>query len=375
LSSPGKGPARLTIDLRAIAANYQRLRRLAGGVGMAAVVKADAYGLGMEGVAPALARAGCRDFFVARLGEGAALRALVPPARIFILDGFVHGEDEADLDAFREHQLVPVLNDDLQLQAYAGQARRLGQRLAVALHLDTGMARLGFGEAATRWLAAAEEVLANLHLELVMSHLACAEEPQHPLNALQLQRFTSLAELFQAPRSFANSSGIFLGPAWRFDLCRPGAALYGVNPTPGRSNPMLPVVRLEAPVLQRRDVDAIGTVGYGATTAVFPGSRLLTLPLGYADGFPRSTGPGWRARLLTHELPLAGRVSMDLLSLDATALPAEVHCGPGTMIELIGGPDGVDRLAAAAGTIGYEILTRLGRRYERIYLDDETASG
>jgi alanine racemase len=237
------------------------------------------------------------------------------------------------------------------------------------------MARLGLGEAATRRLAAAEEILANLHVELVMSHLACAEEPQHPLNALQLQRFTGLAELFKAPRSLANSSGIFLGLAWRFDLCRPGVALYGVNPTPGRPNPMLPVVRLEAPVLQRHDVDTIGTVGYGATTAVFPGSRLLTLPLGYADGFPRSTGPGWRARLLTHELPLAGRVSMDLLSLDATALPAEVHCGPGTMIELIGGPDGVDRLAAAAGTIGYEILTRLGHRYERIYLDDETASG
>jgi alanine racemase len=201
-----------------------------------------------------------------------------------------------------------------------------------------------------------------------MSHLACAEEPDHPLNAEQLARFGELAGPFAGvPRSLANSSGIFLGPAYRFQLCRPGVALYGVNPTPGRPNPMMPVVRVEAPVLQVHEVDAPGSVGYGATRATRPGERIATVPVGYADGFPRAAG-AWAARFGGAELPLAGRVSMDLITVDATTAPG---LGPGSVVELLGGPDGVDRLAAAAGTIGYEVLTRLGRRFERVYLDEE----
>jgi alanine racemase len=165
---------------------------------------------------------------------------------------------------------------------------------------------------------------------------------------------------------------MFLGDAWHFGLCRPGVALYGVNPTPGRPNPMRPVVTLEAPAIQLHEIGAVGTVGYGAARAVWPGERIVTVPVGYADGFPRLTGsPAWSARLQDWELPLAGRVSMDLMSLDASAVPADLMRDGRTAVELIGGPDGVDRLAAAAGTIGYEILTRLGRRFERVYLDED----
>jgi alanine racemase len=230
------------------------------------------------------------------------------------------------------------------------------------------MCRLGFSAADARRLAAATPP--EIEPVLVMSHLACAEEPDHPLNAAQLGRFEELAPLFPGvPRSLANSSGIFLGPGWRQDLCRPGVALYGVNPTPGRPNPMLPVVGLTAPVLQVHEVDAPGSVGYGATYRTLPGAVIATVPVGYADGFPRAAGAA-KARIAGREVPIAGRVSMDLIGLDVSALGAgEVR--PGMPVELIGGADGVDRLAEAAGTIGYEVLTRLGRRFERVYLDED----
>jgi len=230
------------------------------------------------------------------------------------------------------------------------------------------MCRLGFSAVDASRLAAA--LPPEVDPVLVMSHLACAEEGQHPLNAAQLRRFEGLAALFPGvPRSLANSSGIFLGAAWRQDLCRPGVALYGVNPTPGRPNPMLPVVGLTAPVLQVHEVDAPGSVGYGATYRTGPGAVIATVPVGYADGFPRAAGDA-KVWLHDREVPIAGRVSMDLMSLDVSALGSET-VRPGRSVELIGGADGVDRLAAAAGTIGYEVLTRLGRRFERVYLDDE----
>ena len=185
------------------------------------------------------------------------------------------------------------------------------------------------------------------------------------------QRFEELrARLPPARASLANSSGIFLGPAFHYDLCRPGVALYGVNPVPGRANPMAPVVTLEAPVLQVHDVTAPGTVGYGATYPTRPGMRIATVPVGYADGYPRSAGNRARARIAGCQVPLAGRVSMDLITLDVSALPAGA-VRPGTVVTLIGGPDGVDALAAAAATIGYEILTRLGSRFARRYIPAE----
>ncbi len=358
------GPARLTIDLKAIVTNYRRLCRLAAPGEVAAVVKADAYGLGAVPVATALARAGCGSFFVARLAEGLGLRPAIPNARILVLDGLGHGGEEA----CAEHDLVPVLNQLHDVVRWVAEARRLGRRLKAALHVDTGMCRLGLSISDARRVAAARA--AEIEPILVMSHLACSEECHNPLNQHQLDRLKEVASLFPGvPRSLANSSGIYLGAAWRLDLCRPGVALYGVNPIPDLPNPMLAVVRLEAPVLQVHEVDASGSVGYGATYATRPGMAIATVPVGYADGLPRGIAPGWTVRLHGREVPLAGRVSMDLTSLDVTALDREL-VSRGDMVELIGGPDGVDRLAAAAGTIGYEILTRLGRRFERVYLQD-----
>jgi len=360
----GGSKAVLTIDLGAIAGNFRRLQAAAPGSEIAAVVKADAYGLGAGEVARALRQAGCRKFFVAHGAEGLALRAVLADAEIYVLHGLADDEDAARAG------LVPVLNHPEELQRHAEQARRLGRRLPAALHLDSGMWRLGFGEAELRALDAT--TLDALDLRLVMSHLACAEEPGHPLNEEQRARFErGRALLPPAPASLANSSAIFLGEPFHYQLCRAGVALYGVNPTPGpppgRANPMAPVVTLEAPVLRVFEVDAHGTVGYGATYPVRPGARLATVPVGYADGYLRAAGGRAVARIGGTPVPVAGRVSMDLLSLDVSTLPRDA-VRPGTLAQLIGGPDGLDELAAAAGTIGYEVLTRLGTRFTRRYI-------
>jgi alanine racemase len=351
----------LTIDLGAIAENFRRLQRAAPGSEIAAVVKADAYGLGAAKVARALMQAGCKQFFVAHGDEGLALRDTVPDAAIYVLHGL-----ESETRAASEAGLIPVLNHPGELQRHIQHAREHGRRLPAALHVDSGMWRLGFAEAELRGLDAA--TLDALDLRLVMSHLACAEEPANPLNEEQRARFERRRALLpKAPASLANSSAIFLGETYHYELCRAGVALYGVNPTPGRVNPMAPVVTLEAPVLQVFEVDAEGTVGYGATYPVRPGARLATVPVGYADGYPRAAGGRAAARIGGASVPLAGRVSMDLLTLDVSALPpgAVRH---GTMALLIGGPDGLDELAAAAGTIAYEVLTRLGTRFARRYI-------
>ncbi len=357
--------ALLTVDLDALTGNYRRLQRKAAASEVAAVVKANGYGLGALEVAAALEGAGCRRFFVAHPDEGRALRRRLSAARIHVLNGLPAGTEAATVEA----GLVPVLNHPGELAGWAAQARRSGQRLPAALQIDTGMCRLGFAEAEIERLDAG--ALQALELVLVISHLACAEEPDNPLNEQQRQRFERLrARLPRAPASLANSSGIFLGPAFHYDLCRPGVALYGVNPTPGRRNPMAPVVTLEAPVLQVHDVGAPGTVGYGATYPTRAGMRIATIPLGYADGYPRAASGRASARIAGRPVPLAGRVSMDLITLDVSALPADA-VRPGTMVTLIGGPDGVDELAGAADTIGYEVLTRLGSRFARRYIPPE----
>jgi alanine racemase len=355
----------LTIDLGALTGNYERLRRRAPGSEIAAVVKADGYGLGALEVAGALADVGCRRFFVAHLDEGRTLRDRSSSAAIHVLNGLPAGTEAAMIEA----GLIPVLNHPGELARWAGQARRSGRRLQATLQIDTGMCRLGFSEADLERLD--NEALAALDLVLVMSHLACAEEPEDPLNEQQRQRFERLRQRVPAaPASLANSSGIFLGSAFHYDLCRPGVALYGVNPTPGHANPMAPVVTLEAPVLQVHDVHAPGTVGYGATYQTRPGMRIATVPVGYADGYPRAAGGRASARIAGLSVPLAGRVSMDLVTLDVSALPADA-VRPGTIVTLIGGPDGVDELARAADTIGYEVLTRLGSRFVRRYIPPE----
>jgi alanine racemase len=353
----------LTVDLDAVAGNYRKLAARADPAGCAAVVKADAYGLGMAEVAPALAAAGCTDFFVAHLNEGAALRALLPDAAIYVLNGALAGAEPE----FRRHGLRPVLNNLAALDAWAALGRT-AKPLPAALHLDSGMSRLGLDDDEVGALAGAPERLEGVDLQLVMSHLACSELPDHPLNAEQLARFRAArGRLPATPASLANSSGIFLGADYRFDMVRPGAALYGVNPLPGQPNPMAPAVRLQACILQVRGIDSPRTVGYGATHRAARPSTIATIALGYADGYLRSLGNRGTCLIGEHRVPVVGRISMDLVTLDVTGVPDGL-ARPGAVVDVIAPEHPVDAVADEAGTIGYEILTGLGRRYQRRYI-------
>ncbi len=359
--------ALLTIDLGAVQENYRRLSTKLTDAACAAVVKADGYGLGAAMVGPALARAGARDFFVALPCEGLALRealaSLDPPPRIFVLSGF-----EAGLGPdFRTAALIPVLNSLGQIAAWRDHALAEASALPAALHIDSGMSRLGLPPSELDLLADDPDRLEGLAPLLVMSHLACSEDAENAMNRAQLALFqTSRARLPKVPASFANSSGIFLGPEFHFDLARPGVALYGVNPTPGQPNPMVQVVRLQARILQVREIDAPTTVGYGAAFRAAGPTRIATVAAGYADGYFRSLSGRGMAYIGEIAAPVVGRISMDLITLDVTKVPPEkLH--PGAAVDLIQPGDGLDRLAEEAGTIGYEILTSLGRRYRRVY--------
>lgn len=356
-------PTWLTIDLDALAANYRLLADRVTPARCAAVVKADAYGLGVEAVARCLRAAGCDTFFVAHLAEGAALRAVFDDQapEIFVFNGLLPGDEED----FRRHRLVPVLNDLGQIERWSAFCRREGPRPA-ALHLDTGMSRLGLPPRELDILAAAPSRLDGIELVCVMSHLACADTPEHPLNNGQLQEFrAALQRLPETTDTLAASSGIFLGREWHFDMVRPGVAIYGVAPQAGQPNPMAQVVKLEGKIIQTRDVDAPRSVGYGATHQFAGPSRVATLAVGYADGYFRSLGGRGTAYIGDVAVPVVGRVSMDLITLDITGIP---QAKPGDVVELIGPHHDVDALAREAATIGYEILTGLGRRYRRIYL-------
>jgi len=358
-------PGILTIDLAAIVDNYLFLAAKAAPAECAGVVKADAYGLGAAKVAPALHRAGCRTFFVALLDEGRALRALLPEATIYTLGGLQGTDPRAFVDA----KLRPVLISLDEIDAWLAAA---GSSASAGLHLDTGMARLGMPAEEFETLVADRERLARFKPGLVMSHLACAETPAHPLNQKQLTRFReAFAKLPQtkgAMCSLAASSGVFLGTEYGFDLVRPGAALYGIAPLAEQPNPMRQVLRLQAKILQVRCVDAGSTAGYGATHRFAKSARLATIGVGYADGFLRAFSNRGAAYLDGRRLPIVGRVSMDLTILDISELP-EGAVRPGMLVDLIGPHNPLDAVAAEAGTIGYEILTNLGRRYARRYLD------
>jgi len=353
----------IEIDLARVVANWRALAARVEPAGCAAVVKADAYGLGAPQVSAVLAAAGCRLFFVATPDEGIALRSALPAScEIAVLNGPVPGSAEE----FVFHRLVPVLNEPGQIADWTEVARRYGG-LPAMLHVDTGMARLGlsateFGrlsdqlsqQGATRWRA-------------LISHLACADQPAHPLNDLQLARFASVREHFGGlPASLAASSGIFLGRAFHLDFVRPGAALYGINPQPGTPNPMHQVVRLKGRILQVREVEQGESVGYGAAHVMDHPGRLATVAVGYADGWLRSLSHRGSGCLGGKRLPLLGRVSMDLVVFDVSdAEPSLAR--PGGFIELLDDDYGVDAAAADAGTIGYEILTALSQRCHRIY--------
>ena len=357
----------LHVDLAAIAANWQLLRRRHPGGAVAAVVKAGAYGLGAAAVAPYLHACGCRHFFTATLAEAIPLRPLLPGAMLAALNGPPPGTEPDHL----AHDILPVLSSLEDIDRWSGFARRGDQRLPVLLHVDTGMNRLGLDARGLEALAAEPQLLDGLELRYVLTHLVAAELPDDPVNAAQLRRFAAAcAALPDAPRSIANSSGLFLGDDYAADLARPGAALYGINPTPGRPNPMHVPVRLHARILQIRDIEAGEGVGYNAIWRAPRRSRIAALGIGYADG--------WRRRLSGHALvawptaadfdgppvPLVGRVSMDLTTCDVTDHPA---LAPGDWLELMGPRCPADELARVAGTSPYEILTGLGPRITRSY--------
>ncbi len=355
----------LTIDLGALARNWRMLAQRLEGAECAAVVKADAYGLGADRAAPALWAAGCRTFFVATLDEGVALRGLLDAARIIVLGGAMPGTEED----FIAHRLSPALNSLGDIERWRACARAKGAPLESVIHVDTGMNRLGLPGDELDRLAAEPERLEGLEATLVMSHLACAEERENPMNEAQRRAFAAArARLPAARASLANSSGIFLGPAYHLDLARPGVALYGANPTPGQPNPMAEVVRLEGKIVQLRNVDSPQTVGYGATHRVAAPGRIATVPVGYADGYMRSLSNRAFAAIGGARVPVVGRVSMDLITLDVSALPPAA-AQPGATVTLIGGAVPIDEVAGWADTIAYEILTGLGRRYLRRYLD------
>jgi alanine racemase len=354
--------ASLEVRLDAIVENYRTCGRLSGAT-VAAVVKADAYGLGAIPVAQSLRAAKCDTFFVARLEEGIALRRALPDVRIFVLDGCL--ADTAV--AFIAHSLTPILNSLQQIEIWSAEARARRDRLDAVIHIDTGMNRLGLpaDELAILSVQPAER-LKDINIVHVMSHLACSEDPVAPTNRVQLTRFhAALAMLPPAPASLSPSGGVCLGPDYAFDVVRPGIALYGGNPQPTQPNAFKRVVRLTGRILQVRRVDKGEGVGYGATFHTQGPATLATVGLGYADGLMRAISNRGAGAIDGMRAPVVGRVSMDLITLDVTKIPS---ADVGSEVEFIGDTVSLDEIAAAAGTATYEILTNLGKRVPRQYV-------
>lgn len=349
----------LTIDLDAIAANWRALDAMTD-VETAAVIKADAYGLGVARVGPVLLAAGAKTFFVALAEEGVALREAIGPApEIYVFSGLMPGDEPLA----REAELIPLLNSPAQVEAARRMAMRDDEPTPVGLQLDSGMNRLGLEAAELDALLDDPAGFEGLELRHVMSHLACADEPAHPLNAAQRDAFAAMtdrAAFDGVPRSLAATGGVLLGAPWRFEMTRPGVGLYGGMPFAEAR----PVVRVETPIIQTRDVAAGEIVGYGAAYETRSPRRIATVAAGYADGWLRTSSAGFTAWIGATPLPSAGRVSMDLITLDVTDAPEAVE---GAMVELLGERTRIDHVADAAGTIGYEILTSLGARYQRVY--------
>jgi alanine racemase len=357
----------LTVDLDAIADNWQTLTRRLLAVECGAVVKANAYGLGLEPVTARLAQAGCKTFFVADVAEARRARSRARDAAIYVLNGF---SPEA-AHAFAELDVQPVINSTMELAEWDAFIATQGWRGGAAIHIDTGMNRLGMPaeEAAALALRLQQQ---NHGITLLMSHLACAEVPDHPLNASQIRLFRELRMLYHGvPASLANSAGIFIGDTAHFDLARPGAALYGINPTPGRDNPMRNVLTLSARILQVRKVPQGESVGYGATWNAKRASRIAVAALGYADGLLRAGSgldrkAGGSAIVAKKRCPIVGYISMDLACIDVTDLPDNA-VRRGSSAIFIGEDLPIDEVAAPAGTIGYEVLVRLGSRCHLAY--------
>ncbi len=368
---------RLTVDLGALVENWRDLARRSGKARASAVVKADAYGLGIEDVGETLYAAGARDFFVATADEGATLRLYAPEARIFVLSGIWPGMERR----FFENDLVPVIASEEQLTFWMSVLSDYGD-YPCALQVDTGFNRLGLPMDDAIALADDVSRPASFAPVLVMSHLACGDDPSNAMNGQQLEAFRKVSAAFEGiEASLANSAGIFLGADYHFDLTRPGIATYGGETVPGMANPMRPVATAEARIIQTRSVKAGETVGYGRALQLTRDSRLAIVSAGYADGYMRSqssagvplrqTGiAGGHGFIAGHKVPVAGRITMDLTIFDVTDLPENL-VRAGDYVELFGSNISVDEAARAAGTIGYEMLTSMGLRHERRYISEE----
>ncbi len=357
----------VTIDIDALKFNYRELSKQAAPALCGVAIKGEAYGLGMEPVARALWAVGCRNYFVARPMEGAELRAVLPDATIYVLDGFYVGQGAFYL----EHKLVPALISISEAEEWA----TVSNGAPSAVHLDTGINRLGFTAEEFAQLYEDAELIKSIHIKLLISHLACSDEVDHPMNGKQLAAFNAQRNLLpNIAASFANSSGIYLGGAYTQDVVRAGVALYGGNPLPGKVNPMKTVVTLQVKVMQTRIVKPGDSIGYGASWTAPRPSRIAILGAGYRDGIPRKLsssrvdGPA-QVFVAGRHVPIVGRVSMDMMACDVTDLP---EIAIGTLAEIFGPHISVDEAAASAGTISYELLTHLGNRYHRRYIGGES---
>ena len=366
---PPDARAVLTINLTALRGNWSALNNVSGKAECAGVIKANAYGLGLRQITEALVAGGCRTFFVATLAEARTVRETVPGAVIYVLDGLLPGASAY----YAGFDLRPCLSSLPEIREWAAYCDATGRRLRAAVHVETGMNRLGLPAFEVEQLANTErELFEHFEMALLMSHLACADEPNHPLNEAQRQRFDKVRTMLpKAPASLANSGGTFLGDAYHYDLVRPGIALYGGRALEGKPNPMQWVVRFQARILQVRTVNPGETVGYGATFVTERPSRIATVACGYADGFLRALSgpsgkPGPVGFIGEHAVPVVGRVSMDLITVDVTEVP-ENQAVRGAWVEVLGARTTIDDLTDRAGTIGYELLTRLGQRVQRTY--------
>jgi len=368
---PAHATGVLIIDLDRIAANWRALAALVRPAECGAVVKADAYGLGAHRVIPALAKAGCRTFFVATLDEAKTARALAPDATVYMLDGIVHGA----ANAVHEAGVIPVVSTLSEIAAWSALSPSRQERQRAALHIDTGLNRLGLAASDIQALVRDVHMLDRLDVTLVMSHLACADEPEAKKNAQQRAIFEQLLPLLpRTARSLAASDGLMLGTDYHYDLVRPGYALYGGQAFGGGPTPVAPAVRLHVKILQVRDVAPGQSVGYSATWSPQRLSRIAIIAAGYADGLFRqlsraSGGDGGFVAINGQLTPIVGRVSMDLITVDVSDIVPTPQ--PGDLVEVIGPNISIEAVGAGAGTIGYEVLTSLGRRFHRIYQGGE----
>ncbi len=356
--------ATLNISLAALKQNYQLLKNQAAPAECAATVKANAYGLGIDEIAPALYEAGCRNFYVATLGEAIHLRHLLPDVTIYVF----HGVKPHETEAFLKFNLVPVINNFSQVELWLEFSKAQNIRLPANLHFDTGINRLGLSADLAKDLGNHAELKQHIELKFIMSHLACANEHDNVRNQQQLDKFKTICQSFPGQKfSLANSSAIFLDKEYHFDQVRPGAALFGINPTPYlKTNPMQRVVNLSTKIIHLQQVTEDGMVGYGNMCPVKSGMRLAVIPIGYADGYLRSLTNRGYCYLNGKIIPTLGKISMDMTVIDISSFnEAEVKIGD--EVEIIGEHINLSDLAAQAGTIAYEILTSFSSRFKKIY--------